>query len=88
LRWVTLYRLSPWHGFLHEPTADAFLCYDIMEPYRFWFEQAAKQSGVEVGDDVQKLTAVTINKLKGSAERDVAVPQALQILARKNFSTG
>ena len=63
LRWVTLHRLSPWHGFLHEPTTYASLCYDLMEPYRFWFEQAAKQSWIEVGDDAQKLTAATINEL-------------------------
>ena len=88
LRWVTLHRLSPWHGFLHEPTTYASLCYDLMEPYRVWFEDAAKLAWESVGDDPKKLTAATINELKEMLEADVAVPQTRQIIARKNLLHG
>ena len=88
LRWVTLHRLSPWHGFLHEPTTYASLCYDLMEPYRVWFEDAAKLAWASVGDDPKKLTAATINELKEMLESDIAVPQTRQIIARKNLLHG
>lgn len=88
LRWVTLHRLSPWHGFLHEPTSYASLCYDLMEPYRVWFEEAAGRAWFAVNGDVNKITAATLNELKEFLEADVAVPQTRQIVARKNLLHG
>ena len=88
LRWVTLHRLSPWHGFLHEPTTYAALCYDLMEPYRYWFENAAERAFRSVGDDAEKLTGATINELKEALEMDVTVPQTRQVIARKNLLHG
>lgn len=88
LRWVTLHRLSPWHGFLHEPTTYAALCYDLMEPYRVWFEEAAAQAFIELGDQPAKLTGATISNLKEALEMDVQVPQTRQMVARKNLLHG
>lgn len=88
LRWVTLHRLSPWHGFLHEPTTYAALCYDLMEPYRVWFEEAAAQAFIELGDQPAKLTGATISNLKEALEMDVQVPQTRQVVARKNLLHG
>ena len=88
LRWVTLHRLSPWHGFLHEPTTYAALCYDLMEPYRVWFEEAAAKAFNELGDQPQKLTGATINNLKEALEMNVQVPQTRQVVARKNLLHG
>ena len=88
LRWVTLHRLSPWHGFLHEPTSYASLCYDLMEPYRVWFEDAAKRAWIAVDGNKEKITAATINELKDYLEADVTVPQTRQIVARKNLLHG
>lgn len=88
LRWVTLHRLSPWHGFLHEPTSYASLCYDLMEPYRVWFEDAARRAWVAVDGDEKKIIAATINELKDHLEADVKVPETRQIVARKNLLHG
>ena len=88
LRWVTLHRLSPWHGFLHEPTTYASLCYDLMEPYRYWFEDAAKTAWSEDWNDPKEVTSRTLSRLKEELETSVRVPQTRQIVARKNLLHG
>ncbi|RME29696.1 CRISPR-associated endonuclease Cas1 [Candidatus Parcubacteria bacterium] len=55
LRWVLYHRLSPQHGFLHDPTNYPALVYDIMEPYRGYIERAifqALRAAQEDGDPV------------------------------------
>ena len=88
LRWTSLHRLSPWHGFLHEPTTYASLCYDLMEPYRVWFERSVFESYKKVGHDKEKLTATSISEFKKHLEQDVQVPKTRQVIARKNLLHG
>ncbi len=39
LRWIHYHKLSPYHGFLHEPTDYPALVYDFFEPYRGLFDK-------------------------------------------------
>ena len=39
LRWIHYHKLSPYHGFLHEPTDYPSLVYDLYEPYRGYIDK-------------------------------------------------
>ena len=91
LRWVLFHKMSPCHGFLHEPTSYPSLIYDLMEPYRYLVEvavaQAVRSFGTEAGD-VKKLTARTLANLKENLEEVVYVPATRQYVRRKNLLHG
>lgn len=44
LRWITYHHLSPYHGFLHQPTDYPSLVYDLMEPTRGTFDRTLLQA--------------------------------------------
>lgn len=39
LRWIHFHHLSPYHGFLHEPTDYPSLVYDLFEPVRGYYDK-------------------------------------------------
>lgn len=90
LRWVLLHRLSPWHGFMHQPVNYASLCYDLMEPYRYiieaatakcWLAQGCEQTGKE-------FTARVLSEIKSSLKETVYVAETRQYIDRKNLLHG
>lgn len=67
LRWILYHNLSPYHGFLHKPTDYPALIYDLLEPYRGYFDKiifdAIKQSK-EKGKNDESILGITIDDLK------------------------
>lgn len=90
LRWVLFHKLSPCHGFLHEPTSYPSLAYDLMEPYRYMIEDsvAAAFRAVGASGDEKQLVAASINELKKALDTVVYVPATRQYVRRKNLLHG
>jgi len=87
LRWVLFHKLSPSHGYLHLPTSYPSLVYDLMEPYRYIFEEAAVESWDGLRDK-EKLTAAALAGIKNKLEEGVYVPATRQTVRRKNLLHG
>lgn len=89
LRWVLFHKLSPEHGYLHEQTAYPSLVFDLIEPYRYLFEQAVlgahPHGGLSEGD---WLTGKTISYLKETLEEPAYVPATRQTVRKKNLLHG
>lgn len=65
LRWINYHHLSPFHGFLHEPTEYPALLYDLFEPYRGYFDKIVFDAAKTVGfDDKDKLLTTSIGEVK------------------------
>lgn len=88
LRWILFHKLSPAHGFLHEPTGYQSLVYDLIEPYRYTVEDAVAKAWRSAGDDEKKLVAASISKLKMLLDEIVYVPATRQFVRRKNLLHG
>lgn len=90
LRWILFHKLSPCHGFLHEPTSYPSLVYDLMEPYRYMIEDAVAKAYESLGDkgDEKKLVAASFNELKYLLDVVVYVPATRQYVRRKNLLHG
>lgn len=84
LRWVLFHKLSPVHGFMHEPTTYISLVYDLMEPYRVWIERAVADVS-RPGAETDQLVAATIKRLKEMLEEDVYLPAFHEQTRRKNL---
>lgn len=89
LRWVLFHKLSPEHGYLHVQTSYPSLVFDLIEPYRYLFEQAVleahPQGGLTEGD---WLTAKAIGYLKETLEEPAYVPVTRQTVRKKNLLHG
>lgn len=88
LRWILFHKLSPSHGFLHEPTSYQSLVYDFMEPFRYLIEASVAKAWQQVGDDEKKLVAYSTNELKSLLDEIVYVPATRQYVRRKNLLHG
>lgn len=89
LRWILFHRLSPCHGFLHEPTDYPSLVYDLIEPYRYIIEDAVFISSKYIDiNDSKKLTAESLENIKRLLEETVYVPATRQYVRRKNLLHG
>jgi CRISPR-associated endonuclease Cas1 len=88
LRWVLFHKLSPTHGFLHEPTSYPALCYDLMEPFRYLVEDSVAHA-YSLGETNSKaLTQATFSGIKARLDETVYVPSTRQRVARKNLLHG
>lgn len=89
LRWVGYHHLSPYHGFLHEPSTYPALIYDLLEPYRPIFDadilEAWRASGAT---DTKHLLPITISTIKESLNKKVYVPLTRQIVTRQELLHG
>jgi len=97
LRWVLLHRMSPTHGFLHEPTEYPSLVYDLIEPYRNLMERAvcaSAQQGMAKGVDLRDtscsraLTESALALLKTMLDETVHAQPTRQWVRRKNLLHG
>lgn len=68
LRWVLYHNLSPYHGFLHKPTDYPALIYDLLEPYRGYFDKIVfdtiKQVKKQNKEKESSILAITIDNIK------------------------
>lgn len=64
LRWILYHNLSPYHGFIHKPTDYPSLVYDLMEPYRGYFDKI-------VFDTVKKNKSSEESNLIGMAVENI-----------------
>lgn len=83
LRWIIYHHLSPYHGFLHEPSEYPSLVYDIFEPYRGDFDKCVfetLQSHLEKGLSEEKIMASCIAEIKELLDKKVYTPQTRQIV--------
>jgi CRISPR/Cas system-associated endonuclease Cas1 len=89
LRWIGYHHLSPYHGYLHEPTTYPSLVYDLMEPYRPAFDADILRAWKAVGtSDPKRLLSITIATLKESLNTKVYVPLTRQIVTRQELLHG
>ena len=88
LRWTLFHKLSPTHGYMHEPTSYPSLVYDLMEPYRYIFENATMKAWHSVEHDTKTLVAATLEILKDELDTVVYVPATRQNVRRKNLLHG
>ena len=87
LRWVLFHKMSPAHGFLHEPSVYTALIFDLMEPYRYIIEDIVADL-VKEKQKQDLLTAATFVKIKEKFNEAVYVPQTRQEIKRKNLLHG
>ncbi|GAB4219141.1 MAG: hypothetical protein Fur009_3800 [Candidatus Microgenomates bacterium] len=78
LRWVLYHNLSPYHGYLHEPSDYPSLVYDLMEPYRGYFDKIVFDT-YKISRDDDKLLALSIEKIKEFLDKKVYVHSTRQI---------
>lgn len=88
LRWILFHKMSPCHAYLHEPSSYPSLVYDLMEPYRYIFEEAVRQAAGQGVSDGKKLVAKSLSVLKDNLEVVVYVPATRQYVRRKNLLHG
>lgn len=88
LRWILFHRFSPSHGFLHRPTSYPALVYDLVEPYRVWFESAVAEAWRDGHRDEKALTSSAIAILKRMLDEPVYAPVTRQTVRRKSLLHG
>ena len=88
LRWLTYHHLSPYHGFLHEPTDYPSLVYDLMEPYRGVFERILLQRWKTGGVSPDNWMTSGIDAIKESLDERVYTGLTRQIVTRQELLHG
>ena len=90
LRWITYHQLSPFHGFLHSATDYPALVYDLIEPYRGYFDQVAffQMCQVPDPDANQALVGMVINATKEALNEQVYTGLTRQIVTRHELFHG
>lgn len=89
LRWILYHNLSPYHGFIHKPTDYPSLVYDLMEPYRGYFDKVVfdtikKHKKI----DEKKLLAITIKNIKEFLDTKVYVEATRQVVTFQELLHG
>jgi CRISPR/Cas system-associated endonuclease Cas1 len=90
LRWTTYHHLSPFHGFLHAATDYPALVYDLIEPYRGYFDRVVFEKAclVESPDENSGLIGMTIEGVKEALDEQVYTGLTRQIVTRHELLHG
>jgi CRISPR-associated endonuclease Cas1 len=89
LRWILYHNLSPYHGFLHKPTDYPALVYDLMEPYRGYFEKIVFDTLKEEKDSEEdKIIGITIEKIKEFLDTKVYIEATRQVVTFQELLHG
>lgn len=88
LRWITYHHMSPYHGFLHEPTDYPSLVYDLMEPTRGTFEFKLLETWRNGRVHPDKWMTSGIAALKESLNERVYTGLTRQIVTRQELLHG
>lgn len=86
LRWITYHHLSPYHGFLHEPTDYPSLVYDLMEPTRGIFEAILLEAFLSTNN--KNWLVYSISTLKEALDEQVYTTLTRQIVTRQELLHG
>lgn len=89
LRWILYHHLSPYHGFLHQPTDYPALVYDLMEPYRGFFDKVifdviSEKKNIEES----KVLAFAIEEIKKFLDKKIYVEATRQIVTFQELLHG
>lgn len=92
LRWILYHSLNPYYGFLHKPTDYPALVYDLMEPYRGYFDKVVfdtiKKAKKERIKEESKYVAYVIENVKVFLETKVYVEATRQIVTFQELFHG
>ena len=83
LRWVLYHGLSPFHGFIHQPSDYPALIYDLMEPYRGYFDKVVFDTLKEedlLGEKKEVAIGAVINRLKEFLDEKAYVNATRQVV--------
>ncbi len=91
LRWVHFHHLSPYHGYLHEPTEYPALVYDLFEPVRGYYDKVVfnilrEHKQVNLGEE--GLLGKTINAVKEFFDKKTYVHSTRQIVTMHELLHG
>ena len=91
LRWIHFHNLSPYHGYLHEPTDYPSLVYDFFEPLRGYFDKIVfdtlrKHKKENLTDE--GITGKVINAIKEFFEKKTYVHSTKQIVTMHELLHG
>ena len=91
LRWIVYHHLSPYHGYLHVQTEYPALIYDLIEPYRGYFDAVVFRTIRDLialeADEKQWLPA-SINELKTFLNTQVYTDATRQIVTVSELMHG
>lgn len=89
LRWILYHNLSPYHGFIHKPTDYPALVYDLMEPYRGYFDKVVFQTIKKTKKrDEEKIIAYAIEEVKKFLDKKVYVEATRQVVTFQELLHG
>ena len=89
LRWILYHNLSPYHGFLHKPTDYPALVYDLMEPYRGFFDKLVFDTYKKLKTvDNKKKMGIVIQELKTFMDTKVYVEATRQVVTFQELLHG
>lgn len=91
LRWITYHNLSPYHGFLHKPTDYPSLVYDLMEPYRGYFDKVVFETLKEAKEkswECNQTIAASIENVKKFLDTKIYVEATRQIVTFQELLHG
>ncbi|MYE38458.1 MAG: hypothetical protein F4X82_02995 [Candidatus Spechtbacteria bacterium SB0662_bin_43] len=92
LRWVLYHKLSPYHGFFHITTEYPALIYDLIEPYRGYFDKVVFDTFQEKEDvskwDGQKFIGAATNNVEAFLDKKIYTPQTQQIVTFQELLHG
>jgi len=88
LRWVHYHNLSPFHGFLHEPSDYPSLIYDLMEPYRGYLDKAIFDIAMFSNKNDKTLMPKIINEMKSILDTQIYCDLTRQIVTFQELMHG
>lgn len=91
LRWILYHNLSPYHGFLHKPSDYPALVYDLLEPYRGYFDKVVfdtlkEKQKIDLKEDQSMASA--IENIKDFLDTKVYVEATRQIVTFQELLHG
>ncbi len=91
LRWIHFHHLSPFHGYLHEPTDYPSLVYDLFEPVRGYYDKVVFKALREFRKKnltKEGLLGYTINRVKEFFDKKTYVHSTRQIVTMHELLHG
>lgn len=89
LRWILYHNLTPYHGFLHKPNDYPALVYDLIEPYRGYFDKVVFDTLQEhKKENEEKLMGITIENIKSFLDTKVYVEATRQVVTFQELLHG
>lgn len=89
LRWILYHNLSPYHGFLHKPNEYPALVYDLMEPYRGYFDKVVFDTlKKHKEENEKKLMGIAIENVKSFLDTKVYVEATRQVVTFQELLHG